>query len=94
MFENVLSKKPDPEFKENIELDITWGDISSGISSSKNGSVIAYSMRRNGIFGYATQNKLILETGEIYSPVELSDHWEAYINSPKMKPRKIVYFLE
>lgn len=94
MVENLLSKKSDIEIKENIELDITWGDISSGISSSKNGSVIAYAMRRNGIFGYATQNKLILETGEIYSPVELSDHWEAYINSPKMKPRNIVYFLE
>jgi hypothetical protein len=94
MVENLLSKKSNTEIKENIELDITWGDISSGVSSSKNGSVIAYSMRRNGMFGYATENKLILETGEIYSPVELSDHWEAYINSPKMKPRKIVYFSE
>jgi hypothetical protein len=93
MFKNVLSKKPS-EIVENIELDITWGDISSGVSSCKYGSTLAYAMRRNGYFGYATENKIILETGEIYAPTELSDHWDAYLNSPKLKPKTLTYFLE
>lgn len=93
MFKNLLSKESS-DVIESIELDINWGDISSGIASSKYGSTLAYAMRRNGYFGYATENKIILETGEIYSPTELSDHWDAYLNSPKLKPKKIVYFLE
>lgn len=93
MVKNVLSKES-LETNENIELDITWGDISSGISSSKYGSTLAYAMKRNGYFGYATENKLILETGEIYTPTELSDHWDAYLNSPKLKPKKIIYYLD
>ena len=95
MFVNLLSKKSESKkLPENVELEITWGDISSGVSNSKNGSVIAHSMRRNGLFGYATENCIVLETGETYYPVELSYHWEAYINSPKLKPKTLLYFSE
>lgn len=94
MFVNLLSKKTKTKPPENVELEITWGDISSGVSNSKNGSVIAHSMRRNGLFGYATENCIVLETGETYYPVELSYHWEAYINSPKLKPKTLLYFSE
>lgn len=94
MFVNLLSKKSKTKPPENVELEITWGDISSGVSNSKNGSVIAHSMRRNGLFGYATENCIVLETGETYYPVELSYHWEAYINSPKLKPKTLLYFSE
>jgi len=93
MVKNLLSEKSH-KVEENIELDITWSDISSGISNCRYGSVLAYAMRRNGIYGYATENKIVLETGEVYAPVELSDHWNAYINSPKFKPKIITYFLE
>jgi hypothetical protein len=93
MFKNLLSAKSQIT-EEYIELDITWGDISSGMGNSKYGSVLAYAMRRNGIFGYATEDKIVLETGEEYSPVELSDHWNAYINSPKFKATTITYFIE
>jgi hypothetical protein len=94
MFVNLLSKKTKTKPLENVELEITWGDIASGVSNSKNGSVIAHSMRRNGLFGYATENCIVLETGEVYYPVELSYHWEAYINSPKLKPKSLLYFSE
>jgi hypothetical protein len=94
MFVNLLSKSPVYKIRENIELEITWGDISSGISNSKHGSVLSYSMRRNGMFGYATENCLVLESGDVYYPVEVSDHWEAYINSPKFKSKTITYFHE
>jgi hypothetical protein len=94
MFVNLLSKKSKTKIPENVELEITWGDISSGVSNSKHGSVLAHSMRRNGLFGYATENCIVLENGETYYPVELSYHWEAYINSPKLKPKTLLYFSE
>lgn len=94
MFVNLLSKKSNSAILENIELEITWGDIASGISNSKHGSALSYSMRRNGMFGYATENCLVLENGDVYYPVEVSDHWEAYINSPKFKSKTLTYFRE
>jgi hypothetical protein len=94
MFLNLLSKKSNSTIPETIELEITWGDISSGIANSKYGSVLSYSMRRNGMFGYATENCLVLESGDVYYPVVLSDHWEVYINSPKIKSKTLTYFRE
>jgi hypothetical protein len=94
MFMNLLSEKPELKTPETLELEITWGDISSGVSNLKNGSVLAYSMKRNGMFGYAMEDCIVLETGETYYPVDLSYHWEAYINSPKLKPKTVLYFSE
>ena len=94
LFMNLLSEKTESKPLENIELEITWSDIASGTSNSRYGSVLAYSMRRNGMFGYATESNIVLENGDVYYPVDLSSHWEAYINSPKIKPKTLLYFLE
>jgi len=70
--------------KPQIELEINWEDLSRE-------SILKSALHRNGVYGYATENFLILEDGSTYSPLELSDHWEAYINSKKFKPKTIIY---
>jgi hypothetical protein len=70
--------------KAQIELEISWDDLSKE-------SILKSALQRNGIYGYVTEKFLVLEDGSIYTPSELSDHWEAYINSKKFKPKIIVY---
>ena len=72
--------------KSQIELEIGWEDLTRD-------SILKSALCRNGIYGYATENLLVLEDGSTYQPIELSDHWEAYINSKKFKPKTIVYNL-
>ena len=69
-----------------IELDIQWEDLTKE-------SILVSAMKRNGIYGYPTQCLLVLQDGTEYMPTQLSDHWEAYINSPKFKPKTIKYEL-
>jgi hypothetical protein len=74
---------------ESFELDVDWSDISLG----NNSNYIANAMKRNGIHGRATNSMVVLEDGSEYIPEQLSVHWEGYNNSPKFKPKKIVYNL-
>lgn len=67
-----------------FELDISWDDIS-------NDNYIISSMKRNGFYGYATEEFIVLEDGNSYKPEILSDHWEAFNNSKKFKPKTIKY---
>lgn len=73
----------------SFELDVDWCDISSGNS----GNYILNSMRRHGVYGQPTNCMIVLEDGSEYIPEQLSEHWEAYNNSAKFKPKKIVYNL-
>jgi hypothetical protein len=75
----------------DLEIDIDWDDINNGMPSSDTNSIISISFRKYGMIGLATPCKMILENGEIYIPEQLSDHWEAFIGSPKIKPKKIKY---
>lgn len=74
---------------ESFELDVDWSDISLGNSSN----YISNSMKRHGICGYPTNSMIVLEDGSEYIPEQLSSHWEGYNNSPKFKPKNIVYNL-
>ena len=89
-----MFKKEEPQSLElskgeidSFELDIDWCDISLGNDSN----YISNAMRRNGIYGYSTNSVIVLEDGSEYIPEQLSVHWEGYNNSPKFKPKKIVY---
>lgn len=68
-----------------FELEINWEDISSE-------NYIKHSLRRNGVYGYATENLIVLEDGSTHHPESLSDHWEAFNNSKKFKPKTLKYF--
>ena len=74
-----------------LEIDINWDDINNGMPSSDTNSIISNSFKRHGLIGSATPCKMILENGEVYIPEQLSDHWEAFIGSPKIKPKIIKY---
>lgn len=74
------------DIKSQIEVEIIWEDLTRE-------SIFKSALCRNGIYGYATESLLVLEDGSTYYPLELSDHWEAYINSKKFKPKTIVYNL-
>lgn len=78
---------------ENVELliAIDWDDISNGISSSERNSIIANCFRKYGMEGSSTPCKMVLDSGEVYVPEQLSDHWLAWLASPKMKPKTIKY---
>jgi hypothetical protein len=80
--------------KEDFEIEVDWEDISRGVPNSRQGSVITHAMKRHGLYGYATECLLVLEDGTVYIPRQLSDHWECYLNSPKLKPKSITYFSE
>lgn len=69
-----------------IHLEIAWEDLTRE-------SILVSAMKRNGIYGYPTSCLLVLQDGSEYIPNQLSDHWEAYINSPKFKPKVIQYQL-
>lgn len=75
----------------DLEIDIDWDDINNGMPSSNTNSIISNSFKKYGLIGSATPCKMILENGDIYIPEQLSDHWEAFIGSPKIKPKKIKY---
>jgi hypothetical protein len=75
----------------DLEITIDWEDISNGLPSSTTNSIISNSFKRYGLIGSATPCKMVLENGEIYIPEQLSDHWEAFIGSPKIKPKTIKY---
>lgn len=77
----------------NIDLEITidWEDINNGLPSSSTNSIISLSFKKCGLIGSATPCKMVLENGEVYIPEQLSDHWEAFIGSPKIKPKTIKY---
>lgn len=75
----------------DLEINIDWDDINNGMPSSDTNSIISNSFKKYGLIGSATPCKMILENGEIYIPEQLSDHWEAFIGSPKIKPKTIRY---
>lgn len=79
------------ELDTDIEIQIEWDDIVNGLPSSETNSIIANSLRRNGYEGMTTPCKIVLENGDVYVPQQLSDHWEAFIGSPKIKPKVIKY---
>lgn len=85
---NNLNIKSDnkPEF---FELDIDWSDI----SYSDQENILKFSMKRHGIYGYPTESMIILEDGSEYIPEQLTEHWNAYHNSHKLKPTTIRYNL-
>jgi len=70
----------------NIIIDIGWEDLSTD-------SIMGSALSRNGLYGHATSCLLILNDGREYIPLNISDHWEAYINSPKFRPKTITYQL-
>jgi hypothetical protein len=76
----------------DLEINIDWEDISNGMPSSDTNSIISNSFKKYGMIGTATPCKMVLENGDIYIPEQLSDHWEAFIGSPKIKPKTIKYF--
>ena len=82
-----------PETQENLELliDVDWDDITNGISSSERNSIIANCFRKYGMEGSSTPCKMVLDDGQVYVPEQLSDHWMAWLASPKMKPKTIKY---
>ena len=82
-----------PESTNNMDLEITidWEDINNGLPSSTTNSIISNSFKKYGLIGSATPCKMILDNGEVYIPEQLSDHWEAFIGSPKIKPKTIKY---
>jgi hypothetical protein len=75
----------------DLELDIKWDDIINGFPSSDTNSIISNSLKRNGLDGNVTACKITLNNGMVYVPCQLSDHWEAFIGSPKTKPKIIKY---
>lgn len=93
-----ISKKKDKVKKEvkleednDILIEIDWNDINDGISSSERNSIVANCFRKYGMEGSSTPCKMVLDNGEIYVPEQLSDHWLAWLASPKMKPKTIKY---
>jgi hypothetical protein len=75
----------------DLEINIDWDDITNGMPSSDTNSIISNSFRKYGLIGLATPCKMVLENGDVYIPEQLSDHWEAFIGSPKIKPKTIRY---
>jgi hypothetical protein len=74
----------------SFELDISWRDISESTYSNDN-NIIVRSMKRNGFNGKVTSSSITLDNGNCYVPQQLSDHWEVYNDSPKIKPINIKY---
>jgi 3,4-dihydroxy-2-butanone 4-phosphate synthase len=81
------------EIQENTDLliDIDWDDIANGISASERNSIIANCFRKYGMEGSSTPCKMVLDDGQVFVPEQLSDHWLAWLASPKMKPKTIKY---
>jgi len=77
--------------EHDLEITINWEDINNGMPSSDTNSIISNSFKRYGMVGSASPCKMVLENGEVYIPEQLSDHWEAFIGSPKIKPKTIKY---
>lgn len=75
----------------NIKIDIDWEDINKSLPSCKDNSIISKAMKRHGYYGYSTECYIILENGEEYFPQELTEHWHAFLGSPKCKPTTINY---
>ena len=84
-------KHPESTHDVDLEIDIDWDDINNGLPSSNTNSIISNSFKKHGLIGTATPCKMVLENGDIYIPEQLSDHWEAFIGSPKIKPKTIKY---
>jgi hypothetical protein len=89
--EKKNSEHPKYSHEVDLEINIDWDDINNGMPSSNTNSIISNSFKKYGLIGSATPCKMILESGEIYIPEQLSDHWEAFIGSPKIKPKTIRY---
>lgn len=78
--------------EQKLFLDITLNDLNQGISTSETCSPISYSLLRNGYKDVLVTNySIVLENGDVYYPETLTDHWKAYICSPKFKPKVITY---
>lgn len=86
-----ISNDSDVENDFDIEIGIEWDDIINGLPSSETDSVISNCFKRYGLMGKVTACKVILDNGTVYVPQQLSDHWEAFIGSPKIKPKTIKY---
>jgi hypothetical protein len=78
--------------EQKLFLDITLDDLNQGISTSETNSPISYSLIRNGYKDVLVTNySIVLENGDVFYPETLTDHWKAYICSPKFKPKVITY---
>jgi hypothetical protein len=88
---NEASKQIQSTHDVDLEIQIDWDDINNGMPSSNTNSIIANSFKKYGLVGSATPCKMILENGDVYIPEQLSDHWEAFIGSPKIRPKTIKY---
>lgn len=86
-----LSKNSNIEEDTDLEITIEWDDIINGLPSSETNSIISNSFKRYGFATKVTACKVLLENGTVYAPQQLSDHWEAFIGSPKIKPKTIKY---
>lgn len=89
--DSEVLNKDKMELNTDIEIQIEWDDIVNGLPSSETNSIVANSLRRHGYEGMTTPCKVVLNNGDIYVPEQLSDHWEAFIGSPKIKPKLIKY---
>lgn len=76
---------------QKIEIDIDWDDINRSTPNSKYDSIISKAMKKHGYYGYSTECVLVLENGEEYIPNDLTEHWHAFLGSPKVKPTTITY---
>ena len=77
---------------ENIIIDITSEDIIRGIPQSTNSSILNYAFKRNGYDVVCGPSMIKISDDEYYIPEGLSEHWEAWLASPKIKPTEIRYF--
>jgi len=78
--------------EDEFNLDISWDDISMATQDNDNlNNCISRAMRRIGVYGKPTECLVVLDDGRVFYPHELSNHWEAFNLSPKLKPTSIKY---
>lgn len=88
--EHVVNVIESTNNNESIVIDVDLISIENGMACSSTSSAITLAFKRHGI--NATVNNTSAYTADfIYEPVSLSDHWKFYINSKKVKPKKLEY---
>ena len=90
VFKNFNLNKKKLNYDTELDLEINCEDITSATISDDN-NIISRAVKRNGIPAKITSCSIILDNGNVYVPKQLSDHWRAYTNSPKIKPFTIKY---
>ena len=88
--EHVVSSVDPTSSGESIVIDVDLTSIENGIAYSSTSNAIALAFKRHGI-NALVNNTAVYTTEYIYEPVSLSDHWKFYINSKKVKPKKLEY---